>query len=596
MMKPAQYTLLSGIIIGTAWWGVNVSLSLMKSFSLEFPPLVYADEYDELQDEKQEKLEERQEIEEAVVETSEEKQTFTEQLNYYKGELVTTQTTITEKETVIQTIDQEKKQKEDSYQAKVIEKNSLVRDLYKHTDVTPLEIFLGSDSFSSFAQAWYYYRSLVGEGRRQILEVAYFLSQLEADLARETALREKLAYEASVLASQTVFFDSQIQEKEAYLSDLNSEMSALDDEIANITVRQEELIREKLSATSVFTTVGESEDGVQSLPDPGFSPAYAVYSYGYPHRVAMSQYGAYGRSKAGQDSEEILNSYYSGIDIVEYDVPEEISVTGNFNGEIDFEENYLKGIAEMPSSWGDKGGFEALKAQAIAARTYALSYTKDGSNSICDTQSCQVYLPSKAESDSAARWHEAVEETRGLVMVHDGSPIRAWYASTHGCYSRLPTDFDVKWNSTPPYIKRIKDADSAGRCYEGSEYAKSPWFHKSWYAASDGHPWLTADEMVDLLNASLLPNSYNDQLSHPDNGGWEHDEVLGALAEEGIANISNIKDITAIFSGEGYTNTLRVKHGGGSTDVDGQRFRKVFVLRSRGHLALWSSLFDVVIR
>src|SRR5262249_8341371 len=49
-------------------------------------------------------------------------------------------------------------------------------------------------------------------------------------------------------------------------------------------------------------------------------------------------------------------------------------------------EDYVSGISEVPSSWPE----EALKAQAIAARTYALNQLSTG-RTLCDTDACQVY-------------------------------------------------------------------------------------------------------------------------------------------------------------------------------------------------------------
>ena len=585
--RYARWTLV-GFIIGIAAISVNVAASP----SLFSQHLVYADEYDELAEEKEEKLEEKNELEEEAAEAAIEEQTYTEQLTSYRTALNATQNNLTAKLALIAEIDRDKEAKEELFETKMLEKGVLMRGLYKQSDVTPLELFVGSESFASFAQSWQYYRTMVGEGRRQVLEVSHFIDELSKTLVEEEERRVQLEKEAAALAAQQAYYNAQLANVQSYLSDINSQISSLESDIADITAKQEELIREKLSATAASLTVGEYETAVESLPEPGFSPAFAAFSYGRPHRVAMSQYGAYGRAKAGQDYEDILKAYYHDIEIVEYDVPDEITVTGNFNGTIDFEGRYLKGIAEMPSSWADKGGYEALKAQAIAARTYALSYTNNAQGAICDTQSCQVFLESKADADSAARWHDAVEDTRGLVMVHGGAPIRAWYASTHGGYSRLPTDFDVKWNSTPSYIKRIVDGDGDGNAYEGPEYGNSPWYHKAWYSSSDGHPWLTEEEMLDLLNAALLPSSYNEHLSHPDDDGWSPEEVRDALADEGISPLESIDGIAASFSGEGYTATLVVS----GREIDAQRFRKVFVLRSRGNLALWSSLFDIVER
>ena len=92
-----------------------------------------------------------------------------------------------------------------------------------------------------------------------------------------------------------------------------------------------------------------------------------------------------------------------------------------------FEDNYLLGIAEMPASWADSGGFEALKAQAVAARGYALRAGKP----ICITESCQVYKASKAANPPDS-WRRAVSETRGQVVVAGGQILSTWYAATSG--------------------------------------------------------------------------------------------------------------------------------------------------------------------
>ena len=85
----------------------------------------------------------------------------------------------------------------------------------------------------------------------------------------------------------------------------------------------------------------------------------------------MSQYGAKGRAQDGQNYEEILKFYYK-TDVEEKDnFPDTIRVAGQ--GEMGFSD-YLYGIAEMPSDWPQ----DALKAQAIAARTYAYGFAKNG--------------------------------------------------------------------------------------------------------------------------------------------------------------------------------------------------------------------------
>ncbi|RLE25262.1 MAG: hypothetical protein DRJ65_08165, partial [Acidobacteria bacterium] len=83
-------------------------------------------------------------------------------------------------------------------------------------------------------------------------------------------------------------------------------------------------------------------------------------------------------------------------------------------------ERYLLGVvpAEMGPSVFPQ--LEALKAQAVAARTYAIAHLGDHDDEgydICDTPACQVYSGAGAEHSLSNR---AIEETSGLVAVFDG--------------------------------------------------------------------------------------------------------------------------------------------------------------------------------
>lgn len=79
---------------------------------------------------------------------------------------------------------------------------------------------------------------------------------------------------------------------------------------------------------------------------------------------------------------------------------------------IDFED-YIVGVvaSEMPDSFA----LEALKAQAVASRTYALSRIKSGTQ-LCDTVHCQVYR----DHDIPAKVRRAVKATAGQVLAYDG--------------------------------------------------------------------------------------------------------------------------------------------------------------------------------
>jgi stage II sporulation protein D len=98
-------------------------------------------------------------------------------------------------------------------------------------------------------------------------------------------------------------------------------------------------------------------------------------------------------------------------------------------------EEYLKGVVpyELPPKTYSK--IEALKAQAIAARTYTL-YTlgkyKDKGFDICSTIACQVYNGKKGETPLSNR---AVEETDNLVMVYNNKLIPALYSASCGGFT-----------------------------------------------------------------------------------------------------------------------------------------------------------------
>ncbi|MBY8858708.1 SpoIID/LytB domain-containing protein, partial [Nocardia sp. CA2R105] len=91
-------------------------------------------------------------------------------------------------------------------------------------------------------------------------------------------------------------------------------------------------------------------------------------------------------------------------------------------------EDYLRGVVptEMSADWADQGGGQALRAQAIAARSYALAETRYPYAQTCDTQDCQAYSGTSREDP---RTDAAVHETAGQVLLRDGHLLRSEYSS-----------------------------------------------------------------------------------------------------------------------------------------------------------------------
>ena len=126
-------------------------------------------------------------------------------------------------------------------------------------------------------------------------------------------------------------------------------------------------------------------------------------------------------------------------------------------------EEYLKGIAEVPSSWPRA----ALEAQAIAARSYALASTDWGGaqgetlkTPICATTSCQVYRGIPVPFDPGVRrWFGAVRRTTGQVLLYEGRPADTVYFSTSNGHTY---GNDEVFGSAPlPYLRPVVERDDA---------------------------------------------------------------------------------------------------------------------------------------
>ena len=123
-------------------------------------------------------------------------------------------------------------------------------------------------------------------------------------------------------------------------------------------------------------------------------------------------------------------------------------------------EDYLLGVvpSEMPSLWPD----EALKAQAIAARSYAVAnlgkHGKDGYD-VKDNIEDQVYLGTKAETEMT---NQAVSLTNGLIIRYEGQPVCAYFHSAGGGTTEAAENV---WHKSLPYLKAVPDFDQDSPMY-----------------------------------------------------------------------------------------------------------------------------------
>lgn len=124
-------------------------------------------------------------------------------------------------------------------------------------------------------------------------------------------------------------------------------------------------------------------------------------------------------------------------------------------------EHYLASVvgSEMPASWPA----EALRAQAVAARTYALAQLKpEAAFDLRSTVASQVYRGTEAETDST---RSAVAATRSLVLSHGGSLIDAVFHSSSGGSTENSGEM---WNRQLPYLVSVPDRDKLSPWHQWS--------------------------------------------------------------------------------------------------------------------------------
>ena len=121
-------------------------------------------------------------------------------------------------------------------------------------------------------------------------------------------------------------------------------------------------------------------------------------------------------------------------------------------------EKYLVSVvgSEMPKSWP----MDALKAQAVAARTYALQQLdKKNDYDVNSTESSQVYLGIESETKSTK---QAVSSTRSLVLTYKGQLINAVFHSSSG--GKTEASGSV-WKQQMPYLVSVRDHDQQSPSY-----------------------------------------------------------------------------------------------------------------------------------
>ena len=168
-------------------------------------------------------------------------------------------------------------------------------------------------------------------------------------------------------------------------------------------------------------------------------------------------------------------------------------------------EDYLIGVVlgEMPADFE----LDALKAQAVAARTYtakAMISGKHGDGSLCGNSNCcqayiapEEYLNAGGTEENLEKVRSAILDTAGLVLTYDGGLIEATYFS---CSGGSTEDAVAVWGTDYPYLRAVPSPGEEGAAhYQDSITFDAETFQEKLGAELNGDPgsWVGEETFTD---------------------------------------------------------------------------------------------------
>ncbi|MBU3978957.1 hypothetical protein KKE68_04630 [Patescibacteria group bacterium] len=453
-----------------------------------------------------------------------------------------------------------------------------IRDFYiKSYTESPLSIFLAKTQSSERTQEEVYREIKTNQDRNIITNIALSITSLENK-------KQQLVKEQKWLITTKASLDEQSAKLDEIVKGALAYQKILSAKIQELSAQQQAIINARSGGFTV--NIGDSEladdynASIKGFRESAPNGYFGTFSFGaYTHRNGMSQYGALGRIKNNSSTtyEQLLKYYYPGISISKIDNGN-IIVNGtnsygqSFNNESYQLEEYLKHIYEVPSSWPA----EVLKAQAIAARSYAY-----GKSTICPGQGCQEF---KSE-ENADSWKQAVKDTEGMIMT--GGPGNWQYSSTTGGWIN-----GLGWDTT--------DGQGGSNFIDKSfeKIAGSPWVYKAWYTEtyrnnSDkcgrDNPWLSPEEMADIVNAAIALKTGGIDTSRitPVSSCWGGNPYSMSELRSITPGSINSATSVSVSQNNGNTNSVTIN----DINFSGDDFKRAFNLRAPGRLSIPQSGF-----
>ena len=280
------------------------------------------------------------------------------------------------------------------------------------------------------------------------------------------------------------------------------------------------------------------------------------------------------RQDVAKKEDEKQEQNVAQVEKYDYSKYKDIRLFHSKTGEVEvlpFDE-YLYGVvsSEMPVSYE----MEALKAQAIVARTYTLyqiinSNSKHENADICDDYACcQAWISKKDrfakwnENEAESNWQkivECVDDTTGKIILYDEKPINAFFHSNSGGITE--TSLNIWGGIDYPYLKSVETSGEDGYNQYSSEVvlSKEELINKMKEKYSDFEIDFNTEECIKILELTSSNRVKTIKIGNKEIAGTEARSIFGLKSTNFTFEINgeNIK-----FSVKGYGHGVGMSQTG----------------------------------
>ncbi len=440
------------------------------------------------------------------------------------------------------------------------EKNSALLLFYENSQINPIYLFFSNNNLSSFVSQWGVVQVEISKFKNEISVINAKINSIKNGITFQKTQEAKVSQEVATLNNER-------NQEYSTLVGVNNTINNIVGLSNNIKQSIINLQNQKAAEVRSQTTSGSGSQVIQNVNSTDVSNntnninnTIHTSNGGYVVNTSCNS-GNCGTFNISVNGGPSFSNITGPIDInpASLNINSPISVSGSqagaptqYLGSIEIRndtnvpfinilplEYYVLGIGEEPSSWQ----YNALAAQAIAARTYALDHlgqfatdNYDVLNSTADQN--YVGYSKYSQCGSGCNWVNAVNNTAGQILESNGYIIDALYSASNGGYEL--SDSQV-YGGNYAYLQSASDGanhnyNATPSCF-GTEDFNYAWINQ---------PTLNSSQMAIIINDTNYFQNSSDSLSTKLNNlnqsWWQ------APSQYDIANSSNISSLTTDVS------------------------------------------------